>query len=58
VVVVIALHSSVEWLEHLILERRVMLELFWLVLTILGLIAYLTVRHLEKHTRLLNAPMS
>jgi protein-S-isoprenylcysteine O-methyltransferase Ste14 len=58
VVVVIALHSSVEWLEHLILERRVMLELFWLVLTILGLVAYLTVRHVEKHTRLLNAPMS
>ncbi|MCI0334072.1 MAG: isoprenylcysteine carboxylmethyltransferase family protein [Planctomycetes bacterium] len=53
---VIALHSSVEWLEHLILERRIMLEVFWAVLTLAGLTAYVLVRHLTKHTRLLNVP--
>ncbi len=53
---VIVLHSSVEWLEHLILERRIMLELFYTVLTLTGLTAYVLVRHLTKHTRLLNVP--
>jgi hypothetical protein len=53
---VIALHSGVEWLEHLVLEQRVMLELFWIVLALVGLTTYFVVRHLEKHTRVLNAP--
>jgi protein-S-isoprenylcysteine O-methyltransferase Ste14 len=53
---VIALHSSVEWLEHLILDRRVMLELFWIVLALVGLAACLLVRYLAKHTRVLNVP--
>lgn len=53
---VIALHSSVEWLEHLILDRRVMLELFWIILALTGLAACLLVRYLAKHTRVLNAP--
>lgn len=52
--IVIALHSSIEWLEHLILDRRVMLEVFWIVLAVVGLTAYLLVRHLEKHTHVLN----
>jgi len=53
---VVALHSSVEWLEHLVLERRIMLEVFWIVITVTGLAVYLVVRQLEKHTRLLNVP--
>jgi protein-S-isoprenylcysteine O-methyltransferase Ste14 len=53
---VIALHSTVEWLEHLILDRRVMLELFWIVLALAGLSATLLVRYLAKHTRVLNVP--
>jgi hypothetical protein len=52
--VAIALHSSIEWLEHLILERRVMLEMFWLVLAVAGLAVYLILLLLEKHTHLLN----
>jgi protein-S-isoprenylcysteine O-methyltransferase Ste14 len=54
--VVIALHSSIEWLEHLVLDRRVMLEVFWIVLGLTGLTAYILVRHLAKHTRVLNVP--
>jgi hypothetical protein len=53
---VIVLHSSVEWLEHLILDRRVMLEFFWLVLALAGLAAFLLLRFLAKHTRVLNVP--
>jgi protein-S-isoprenylcysteine O-methyltransferase Ste14 len=55
---VIFLHSSVEWLEHLILERRVMLEQFWIVVALVGLTACLLVRYLARHTRVLNAPAS
>jgi protein-S-isoprenylcysteine O-methyltransferase Ste14 len=51
---VVALHSSVEWLEHLILDRRVMLEVFYIVLTLTGLTAYLLIRYLIKHTHVLN----
>jgi protein-S-isoprenylcysteine O-methyltransferase Ste14 len=53
---VIALHSSIEWLEHLVLERRVMLELFWIVLAAIGLSVFFVVRQLERHTQILNAP--
>jgi protein-S-isoprenylcysteine O-methyltransferase Ste14 len=55
-VVVIALHSSIEWLEHLILDKRVMLEIFWIVVALTGLTAYILVRHLARHTRVLNVP--
>jgi protein-S-isoprenylcysteine O-methyltransferase Ste14 len=55
---VIFLHASVEWLEHLILERRVMLELFWIIVALAGLTACLLVRYLARHTRVLNAPAS
>jgi protein-S-isoprenylcysteine O-methyltransferase Ste14 len=55
-ILVIALHSSVEWLEHLVLERRVMLELFWIVLAFVGLSVFVVVRLLDRHTRLLNVP--
>ena len=51
---VIVLHSSVEWLEHLILDRRVMLEMFWIILALAGLIAYVLIRYLVKHTSVLN----
>jgi protein-S-isoprenylcysteine O-methyltransferase Ste14 len=52
--VVILLHSSIEWLEHLILDQNVMLEIFWLILALTGLSTYLLVRFLSKHTRVLN----
>jgi protein-S-isoprenylcysteine O-methyltransferase Ste14 len=55
-ILVIALHSSIEWLEHLVLERRVMLELFWIVLAAIGLSVFVVVRQLERHTQILNAP--
>jgi hypothetical protein len=55
---VIVLHSSVEWLEHLFLDRRVMLELFWIVLALAGLAAFLLLRFLVKHTHVLNVPAS
>jgi protein-S-isoprenylcysteine O-methyltransferase Ste14 len=55
-ILVIALHSSVEWLEHLVLERRIMLELFWIVLAFVGLSVFVAVRLLDRHTRLLNVP--
>ncbi|MCI0350897.1 MAG: isoprenylcysteine carboxylmethyltransferase family protein, partial [Acidobacteriales bacterium] len=55
-ILVIALHSSVEWLEHLVLERRVMLEVFWIVLAGIGLTTYLLIRHLEGHLHGLHDP--
>jgi protein-S-isoprenylcysteine O-methyltransferase Ste14 len=55
-ILVIALHSSVEWLEHLVLERRVMLELFWIVLTAIGLFVFVVIRQIDRHTRILNVP--
>ena len=55
-ILVIALHSSIEWLEHWILERRVMMEVFWVVLAVIGLTAYILLRHLERHTHVLNVP--
>jgi protein-S-isoprenylcysteine O-methyltransferase Ste14 len=53
---VIALHSAVEWIEHLILDRRVMLEMFWIILALAGLAATLLVRYLARNTRVLNVP--
>jgi protein-S-isoprenylcysteine O-methyltransferase Ste14 len=56
--VVIALHSSVEWLEHWFLERRILLEVFWIVLALVGLATYILIRHLGKYTRVLETSRS
>jgi len=55
-ILVIALHSSIEWLEHWVLERRVLLEVFWIVLTLIGLAAFILLRQLEKQSRVLGVP--
>jgi hypothetical protein len=34
----------------------VMLELFWIVLTAIGLFVFVVIRQIDRHTRILNVP--
>ena len=52
---IIALHSSIEWGEHWILEQRILTEVFWILLVAMGFAIYITAKVLERHSPALNA---
>jgi hypothetical protein len=47
---VIALHASVEWLEHWILEQRILKETFWILLVAAGLAIFVAAKVLERYS--------
>jgi protein-S-isoprenylcysteine O-methyltransferase Ste14 len=49
-------HAAVEFTEHLIIDRRVVYETFWVTLIMCGTATYLVVRILKKRTTILNVP--
>ena len=54
--VIILGHTSLEFVESLIVYRRVVWEPFWAVLLFGGIAAYFTLRTLKRRTSLLNVP--
>ena len=55
IMLIIALHSSIEWGEHWILEQRILTEAFWILLVAMGFAIYITAKVLERHSPALNA---
>jgi protein-S-isoprenylcysteine O-methyltransferase Ste14 len=53
-IVVVLLHSSVEVIEHWIIDRQIRFEMSWAVLMIGSLTVYFVLRTLKKYTRLLS----
>jgi protein-S-isoprenylcysteine O-methyltransferase Ste14 len=54
--VVILGHSGIELTEHLIMDRRVVWEVFWTVLLFSGIAIYFVLRLLKRRTTLLDVP--
>lgn len=54
--VVILGHAGVQFTEHLIIDHRVVYEMFWVTLLVSGCAAYFLLRALKKHSTLLNVP--
>jgi hypothetical protein len=52
---IIALHSSIEWGEHWILEQRILTEAFWILLVASGLAIYVAAKVLERFSPALSA---
>ena len=50
ILLIIALHSSIEWGEHWILEQRILTEAFWILLVAMGLATYITAKVLERQS--------
>jgi protein-S-isoprenylcysteine O-methyltransferase Ste14 len=55
IMLIIALHSSIEWGEHWILEQRILTEAFWILLVAIGLATYITAKVLERQSAALHA---
>jgi protein-S-isoprenylcysteine O-methyltransferase Ste14 len=52
--VVVLGNAGVEFTEHLIMDRRVVYETFWVTFIITGTVFYFALRSLKKYTTLLN----
>jgi protein-S-isoprenylcysteine O-methyltransferase Ste14 len=50
ILLIIALHASIEWLEHWILEQRILTEAFWILLVAAGLAIYVAAKVLERYS--------
>jgi protein-S-isoprenylcysteine O-methyltransferase Ste14 len=48
ILLIIALHASIEWLEHWILEQRILTEAFWILLVATGLAIYVAAKILDR----------
>jgi hypothetical protein len=55
IMLIIALHSSIEWGEHWILEQRILTEAFWILLVASGLAIYVAAKVLERFSPALTA---
>ena len=51
----VLLHTGMEFVEHLVIDRRVVYEPFWVAFLIIGTLTYLALRALKRHTSLLNS---
>ena len=54
--VVILGNAAVQFTEHLIIDRRVVYEGFWVTILIGGAAAYFVLKSLKKRTSLLDVP--
>jgi protein-S-isoprenylcysteine O-methyltransferase Ste14 len=54
--IIVLAHTGVNFFDHIVKERRMAWEPFWLTFSIGGAITYLTLRHLKKKTRVLDVP--
>jgi hypothetical protein len=54
--VVILGHAGVELAELFVQEHRIVWEAFWAAVLFGGLSVYLALRHLKRHTELLEVP--
>jgi protein-S-isoprenylcysteine O-methyltransferase Ste14 len=54
--VVILGNASVQFTEHLIIDHRIVYEVFWVTLLICGSAAYFLLKSLKSYTTLLNVP--
>lgn len=54
--IVILGHAGMEFTEHLIMDRRVVWEVFWAVLLFGGIAMYFVLRMLKRQTTLLDVP--
>lgn len=54
--IVVLGHAGVEFTEHLIMDHRVVYEVFWVAFIACGVTAYLVLRTLNRRTKLLNVP--
>ncbi len=52
--VVILLNAAVQFTEHMVIDRRIVYETFWVSLLLGGGTIYFALRSLKSHTRLLN----
>jgi protein-S-isoprenylcysteine O-methyltransferase Ste14 len=55
IILIIAMHSSIEWGEHWILEQRILTEAFWILLVAFGFAIYVYAKVLERYSPSLNA---
>jgi protein-S-isoprenylcysteine O-methyltransferase Ste14 len=55
-IVVILGNAAVQFTEHLIIEHRVVYEVFWVTLLIVGTATYFALKSLKKRTSLLDVP--
>jgi hypothetical protein len=52
--VVVLGNAAVQFIEHLIIDRRIVYEEFWVTLLICGSASYFTLKLLKAHTKLLD----
>ncbi len=53
--VLVLLHTGLDFAEHLVVDKRVVYEPFWIIFFACGVLVYLTLRTLKRHTGLLDS---